>query len=220
MPLCCQAPRNVYRGEKEIRHLLVQITDSVMCALVLASFLWAYSLQASKNRACEAYLIWSDIADMLSAISMDGVGSFPAKLPPGRTYGSAPYQHTMVKHPSIDGLKGATLRVIVPSIEPPYKSTKLHAHLFNTTVLPALTYASETWALHKQDENAVSVIERSIERVMLGVTRLTQVNYANFSEQAEIEHGYGPGLVMELLKEMASLLDLKYEVSHVQGTLI
>ncbi|EPB68661.1 hypothetical protein ANCCEY_12252 [Ancylostoma ceylanicum] len=85
------------------------------------------------------------------------VGSFPAKLPPGRTYGSAPYQHTMVKHPSIDGLKGATLRVIVPSIEPPY------------------------------------------------------VNYANFSEQAEIEHGYGPGLVMELLKEMASLLDLKYE---------
>ncbi|EYC26030.1 hypothetical protein Y032_0011g1520 [Ancylostoma ceylanicum] len=42
-------------------------------------------------------------------------------------------------------------------------------------VLPALTYASETWALRKQDENAVSVIERSIEGVMLGMTRLTQV---------------------------------------------
>ncbi|EYC37326.1 hypothetical protein Y032_0804g2435 [Ancylostoma ceylanicum] len=55
------------------------------------------------------------------------------------------------------------------------KNTRVRAHLFNTTVLPALTYASETWALRKQDENAASVIERSIERVMLGVTRLTHV---------------------------------------------
>ncbi|EYB93569.1 hypothetical protein Y032_0180g763 [Ancylostoma ceylanicum] len=55
------------------------------------------------------------------------------------------------------------------------KNTRLRAHLFNTTVLPALTCASETWALRKQDENAVSVIERSIERLMLGMTRLTQV---------------------------------------------
>ncbi|EYB83104.1 hypothetical protein Y032_0342g3019 [Ancylostoma ceylanicum] len=50
------------------------------------------------------------------------------------------------------------------------KNTRPHAHLFNTTVLPALTYASETWALRKQDENAVSVIERSIERVIIGLT--------------------------------------------------
>ncbi|KAK6755827.1 hypothetical protein RB195_014298 [Necator americanus] len=55
------------------------------------------------------------------------------------------------------------------------KNTRLRAHLFNTTVLPALTYASETWALRKQEENAVSVIERAIERVMLGVSRFKQV---------------------------------------------
>ncbi|KAK6739326.1 hypothetical protein RB195_021017 [Necator americanus] len=55
------------------------------------------------------------------------------------------------------------------------KNTRLRAHLFNTTVLPALTYASETWALRKQEENAVSVIERAIERVMLGVSRSKQV---------------------------------------------
>ncbi|EYC42415.1 hypothetical protein Y032_0532g3044 [Ancylostoma ceylanicum] len=55
------------------------------------------------------------------------------------------------------------------------KNTRLRAHLFNTTVLPALTYASETWGLRKQDENAVSVIKRSIKSVMLGMTRLTQV---------------------------------------------
>ncbi|KAK6745827.1 hypothetical protein RB195_012131 [Necator americanus] len=49
------------------------------------------------------------------------------------------------------------------------RNTRLRAHLFNTTVLPVLTYASETWAFRKQEENAVSVIERAIERVMLGV---------------------------------------------------
>ncbi|KAK6728837.1 hypothetical protein RB195_006102 [Necator americanus] len=55
------------------------------------------------------------------------------------------------------------------------RNTLLRAHLFNTTVLPALTYASETWAFRKQEENAVSVIERAIEIVMLGVSRFTQV---------------------------------------------
>ncbi|KAK6739655.1 hypothetical protein RB195_008260 [Necator americanus] len=54
------------------------------------------------------------------------------------------------------------------------RNTWLRAHLFNTTVLPVLTYASETWAFRKQEENAVSVIERAIERV-LGVSRFTQV---------------------------------------------
>ncbi|KAK6764498.1 hypothetical protein RB195_024719 [Necator americanus] len=34
------------------------------------------------------------------------------------------------------------------------RNTRLGAHLFNTTVLPALTYASETWAFRKQEENA------------------------------------------------------------------
>ncbi|KAK6735469.1 hypothetical protein RB195_018590 [Necator americanus] len=64
------------------------------------------------------------------------------------------------------------------SIEDVVKKTRnirLRAHLFNTTVLPALTYAPETWAFRKQEENAVSVIERAIERVMLGVSRFTQV---------------------------------------------
>ncbi|KAE9415475.1 hypothetical protein Angca_009954, partial [Angiostrongylus cantonensis] len=47
--------------------------------------------------------------------------------------------------------------------------------LFASTVLPALTYASETWSLRKQDERSLSVIERSVERTMLGVSHLAQV---------------------------------------------
>ncbi|KAK6730582.1 hypothetical protein RB195_007194 [Necator americanus] len=55
------------------------------------------------------------------------------------------------------------------------RNTRLRAHLFNTILLPALTFASETWAFRKQEENAVSVIGRAVERVMLGVSRFTQV---------------------------------------------
>ncbi|KAE9421366.1 hypothetical protein Angca_007313, partial [Angiostrongylus cantonensis] len=55
------------------------------------------------------------------------------------------------------------------------KNNRLRAHLFDSTVLPALRYASETWSLRKQDERSLSVIERSVERTMLGVSRFTQV---------------------------------------------
>ncbi|KAK6728205.1 hypothetical protein RB195_005700 [Necator americanus] len=55
------------------------------------------------------------------------------------------------------------------------KNIRLPAHIFNTTVLSALTYASKTWAFCKQEENAISIIERGIEEVMLGVTHFTQL---------------------------------------------
>ncbi|KAK6756051.1 hypothetical protein RB195_014441 [Necator americanus] len=40
------------------------------------------------------------------------------------------------------------------------RKTRLRTHLLNITVLPDLSYASETSDLRKQEENAVSVIER------------------------------------------------------------
>ncbi|KAE9413592.1 hypothetical protein Angca_008646, partial [Angiostrongylus cantonensis] len=54
------------------------------------------------------------------------------------------------------------------------KNTFLRAHLFVSTVLPALTYASGTWSLRKQDERPLSVIERAVER-MLEASRFAQV---------------------------------------------
>ncbi|KAE9414649.1 hypothetical protein Angca_008607, partial [Angiostrongylus cantonensis] len=47
--------------------------------------------------------------------------------------------------------------------------------LFDSAVVPALTYASETWSLRKEDERSLSVIERAVERTMLGVSRFAQV---------------------------------------------
>ncbi|KAK6758313.1 hypothetical protein RB195_015868 [Necator americanus] len=76
------------------------------------------------------------------------------------------------------GRRRRPVRGAYKSIEDVVKKTRnirLHSHLFNTTVLPALTYASETWAFRKQEENAVSVIERAIERLMLGVSHFTKV---------------------------------------------
>ncbi|KAE9416467.1 hypothetical protein Angca_009885, partial [Angiostrongylus cantonensis] len=58
------------------------------------------------------------------------------------------------------------------------KNTRLRAQLFDSTVLSALTYVSETWSLRKQDERSLSVIERAVERTMLGVSRFTQVRDA------------------------------------------
>ncbi|KAE9415447.1 hypothetical protein Angca_003546, partial [Angiostrongylus cantonensis] len=55
------------------------------------------------------------------------------------------------------------------------RNTRLRAHLFDSTVLPALTYASETWSLRKQDERSLIVIKRAVERTMLGLSRFTQV---------------------------------------------
>ncbi|XGW08402.1 hypothetical protein V3C99_011044, partial [Haemonchus contortus] len=55
------------------------------------------------------------------------------------------------------------------------KNIRLRAHLFDTAVIPALTYASETWTLRKQDEHAVSVTQRALERTMLGISLYTQV---------------------------------------------
>ncbi|KAE9413802.1 hypothetical protein Angca_007693, partial [Angiostrongylus cantonensis] len=47
--------------------------------------------------------------------------------------------------------------------------------IFDPPVLPALTYASETWSLRKQDERSLSVIQRAVERTMIGVSRFAQV---------------------------------------------
>uniref|UniRef100_A0A0K0DLL1 Reverse transcriptase domain-containing protein n=1 Tax=Angiostrongylus cantonensis TaxID=6313 RepID=A0A0K0DLL1_ANGCA len=55
------------------------------------------------------------------------------------------------------------------------KNTLLRVHLFDSTIPPALTYVSETWSLRKQDERSLSVIERAVERTVLGVSRFTQV---------------------------------------------
>uniref|UniRef100_A0A7I4Z4W2 Reverse transcriptase domain-containing protein n=1 Tax=Haemonchus contortus TaxID=6289 RepID=A0A7I4Z4W2_HAECO len=56
------------------------------------------------------------------------------------------------------------------------KNIRLRSHLFDTVVLPASEYASETWTLQRQDEHAVSVIQRAMEKRMLGISLYTRVH--------------------------------------------
>ncbi|VDM60693.1 unnamed protein product [Angiostrongylus costaricensis] len=56
------------------------------------------------------------------------------------------------------------------------KNTRLLAHLFYLTVLPALSFASETWCRCASGmKGPLSVIERAVERTVLGVNRFRQV---------------------------------------------
>ncbi|EYC43283.1 hypothetical protein Y032_0498g2532 [Ancylostoma ceylanicum] len=50
------------------------------------------------------------------------------------------------------------------------KNSKLKAELFNTTVIPALCYGSETWALTKALEKQLKTTQLSIERHLVGFT--------------------------------------------------
>ncbi|KAE9413696.1 hypothetical protein Angca_004545, partial [Angiostrongylus cantonensis] len=54
-------------------------------------------------------------------------------------------------------------------------NTRLRVHLFDSTVLPALTYESKFYALRKQEETPPTVIKYAVERTKHGVSRLTQV---------------------------------------------
>ncbi|WKX88933.1 hypothetical protein Q1695_008518 [Nippostrongylus brasiliensis] len=60
------------------------------------------------------------------------------------------------------------------SVEEVVRKGRFRAHLCESTVLPALTYASESWALREQDEHAICVAQRSKERRMLEVARFIQ----------------------------------------------
>ena len=46
----------------------------------------------------------------------------------------------------------------------------LKRKVYNACVIPAMTYACETWKLTKRTENLLRVAQRAMERAMLGIT--------------------------------------------------
>ncbi|KAJ1352408.1 hypothetical protein KIN20_008736 [Parelaphostrongylus tenuis] len=45
------------------------------------------------------------------------------------------------------------------------KNIRLRVHFFDSTIIPALSYAAEIWSLRKQDERSLGVIERANRKV-------------------------------------------------------
>ena len=48
-------------------------------------------------------------------------------------------------------------------------SMKIKSKLFETVILPCLTYGCQTWSLRKKDENKLAIHQRKMERSMLGI---------------------------------------------------
>lgn len=53
------------------------------------------------------------------------------------------------------------------------KNTQFHAHIFDSTIVPVLTYASETGSPCKQSEGITCIID--VERSMLRESRILQM---------------------------------------------
>ena len=47
----------------------------------------------------------------------------------------------------------------------------LKARVFNQCILPALTYGSETWTTTRKMLKSIAVTQRSMERIMIGITK-------------------------------------------------
>ena len=76
------------------------------------------------------------------------------------------------------------------SIREPAISTsdpKLRAHLFNSTVIPALIYGSETWSLTKKDAEKLAVTERAMERRLLKVSLRDRIPNKRIREMSKVK---------------------------------
>nr|CDJ83180.1 RNA-directed DNA polymerase (reverse transcriptase) domain containing protein [Haemonchus contortus] len=78
-----------------------------------------------------------------------------------------------------------SIEIIVKNTE----NDKLRARLFNSTVLPALTYAGETWALTKSLEKQLLSIHVSLERRLLNLSQSQQIelNYADVRAMSKVK---------------------------------
>ena len=61
------------------------------------------------------------------------------------------------------------------------------AHLFNSTVLPALTYAAETWNTTIAEETTLAVAERAMERRMIKVTKYEHVKSEDIRQRSKVK---------------------------------
>ena len=47
--------------------------------------------------------------------------------------------------------------------------------IMDTVILPAMTYGAETWALTKHQEKKLAVAQRSMERLLLNITKRDKI---------------------------------------------
>ena len=63
----------------------------------------------------------------------------------------------------------------------------LKRKIYNQCVLPAMTYGCQTWALTKRMEQRLRVTQRSMERAMLGITRMDRQRNECIRGQTQVQ---------------------------------
>jgi hypothetical protein len=63
----------------------------------------------------------------------------------------------------------------------------LRSQLFNSTVLPAMSYGSKTWSLTKADETRLAVAERAMERRMLKISIRDKIKNETIREMLGVQ---------------------------------
>ena len=66
-------------------------------------------------------------------------------------------------------------------------SREVKAKVFNTHVLPAMTYASETWSTTKKNEKSLLVMQRAMERKMVGTRLRDRMSSTILREKSGVE---------------------------------
>ena len=60
----------------------------------------------------------------------------------------------------------------------------------NTVILPAMTYGAETWSLTKCQKEKLAVAQRSMERLMLNITRKDKIRNKVVRSKTQVKEGY------------------------------
>ena len=59
----------------------------------------------------------------------------------------------------------------------------LKKRIFDTDILPSITYGAETWTPAKRQENKLAVAEMSMERTILNITRQDKIRNVTIKER-------------------------------------
>ena len=64
---------------------------------------------------------------------------------------------------------------------------EIRRNLFNSTVLPAMTYAAECWSVTKADEEGLLITERAMERMLCKISRRDHVPNEEIRRRTEVK---------------------------------
>ena len=65
--------------------------------------------------------------------------------------------------------------------------SEVRANIFNSTILPAMLYGSETWSLTKEEELKLEVTERAMERIMLGISLKDHITNEEIRRRSKVQ---------------------------------